>query len=170
MLVCYQKNTKVKEQTFLKNYGVKCGLQDKGIRELGKHTCLKKYGVYHPSQNPEIALKMKISNYKDYILPSGKIVQVQGYEDRALDILLEKYDEYDLIISNKNIFKELGAIKYIGKDNKEHYYYPDIYIKSENKVIEVKSNYTFHKEYDKNILKKKACIKMGLDFEFMVLD
>jgi len=50
------------------------------------------------------------------------------------------------------------------------HYYPDIYIKSENKVIEVKSNYTFYKDYDKNILKKKACIKMGLDFEFMILD
>jgi len=34
-------------------------------------------------------------------------------------------------------------------EDKRRRYYPDIYIKSQNKIIEVKSDYTFYKEYDK---------------------
>ena len=39
------------------------------------------------------------TKFKDYILPSNKIVKIQGYENYALDILLNIYNEikYTLI-------------------------------------------------------------------------
>lgn len=38
-------------------------------------------------------------------------------------------------------------------------YYPDIFIPKENKIIEVKSIWTYNVNLEKNILKQKASIK-----------
>lgn len=104
--------------------------------------------------------------YKEYKLPSGRIVKVQGYEPQALDKLLQLYDELDIIIGVKNIHTEIGKIKYF-QENKERSYYPDFYIKSINTIIEVKSTYTYNLHKIKNELKKQACINAGLNFKFM---
>jgi hypothetical protein len=48
--------------------------------------------------------------------------------------------------------------------------FPDIYIKSLNKIIEVKSDYVYIKELQKNIIKKKACLYLGYNFEFWIFD
>jgi hypothetical protein len=53
-------------------------------------------------------------------------------------------------------------------NNKEHIYYPDIYIISENKIIEVKSTYTYKKELIKNMIKSLSTRKLGYDFEFWI--
>ena len=45
----------------------------------------------------------------------------------------------------------------------------DIYIKSENKVIEVKSTYTFNKEKEKNLLKRKSVLNKNINFKFIIL-
>jgi hypothetical protein len=158
------------KQKCLEKYNVEHYAQSLDFKNKFKNTCIGKYGVEHISHIPGIHEKQNAYKYKEYTLPSGRIVKVQGYEDRALDILLEQYNEHDLLISAKNIFKEFGGIKYKGNNGKEHYYYPDIYIKSKHKIIEVKSNYTFYKDYDKNMLKKQACLEKGLNFEFMILD
>lgn len=107
--------------------------------------------------------------YKEIIMPSGKIVKVQGYEDMAVFKLLKDYDETDLYIGAINIHKEIGLIKYKW-NNTIKKYYPDIYIKSENKIIEVKSPFTFNLKEDINYAKKDACILMGLNFSFMIID
>lgn len=101
--------------------------------------------------------------YKDYILPSGKIVRVQGYEPFALDILFQKFKEDEILIGYE-ILKHKGKISYF-KD-KERNYIPDIYIIPENKIIEVKSVYTLNTNLGVNILKMKACESVGLNFEF----
>lgn len=106
---------------------------------------------------------------KDYKLPSGKIIKVQGYENFALDILIEKYEEEDLAISYSEIKEEIGIINYL-MNEKNRIYLPDIYIKSENKIIEVKSEYTYNLELEKNLLKKEVCLKSNLLFEFWIID
>lgn len=53
-------------------------------------------------------------------------------------------------------------------NQKEFKYYPDIYIKSENKIIEVKSSWTYEKNLVKNILKALATMKLGYSFEFWI--
>lgn len=55
-------------------------------------------------------------------------------------------------------------------NEKDRIYLPDIYIKPENRIIEVKSEYTYNLELEKNLLKKEACIKSNLSFEFWIID
>ena len=55
-------------------------------------------------------------------------------------------------------------------NNKNHYYYPDIYTIDENKIIEVKSTWTMKTQYDKNIAKKNGCLELGFEFEFWIYD
>lgn len=106
--------------------------------------------------------------FKDYILPSGKIVRIQGYEGLALDKLLKDFDETDLLIQRKEIENEIGKIIYKYNDI-EHQYIPDIYIKSLHKIIEVKSSWTYKSQLELNKLKEQSCIDAGLNFEFMIL-
>ena len=110
----------------------------KEVQEKWMETCFEKYGG-HPNQNPDIQEKIEKSSYrfKDYIFPSGKVVKVQGYENKAIDELLKIYKEEDLIIGRKLV----PHIDY-SINEKKHVYYPDIYIPKENKIIEVKSDWT----------------------------
>jgi len=101
--------------------------------------------------------------YKDYIFPSGSVRRIQGYEYIALNELTEVYKEEDIITDRR----DMPEITYILK-GKESRYYPDIWIKSENKIIEVKSCFTYKKELIKNIFKALATRKAGFDFEFWI--
>lgn len=107
--------------------------------------------------------------YKEYTLPFGKIVKLQGYEPQVLTELLKTYSEYDIVIGIKEMNKILGVIEY-GCEGKMHRYYPDFYIKSENKIIEVKSNWTFELHKEKNLTKEHACLQQGFKFEFIILN
>lgn len=158
---------KKREETMIKKYGVTNAFMSDEIKEKIEKTCLIKYGTTNGGASTN-------GHYKDYILPSGKKIRVQGFENFALDILLKKYDESDLLFGPKEIHKELGIIRYIVNGN-VHKYFPDIFIKSLNKIIEVKSTWTFdRKGKDKDLLntnrlKEQACIEKGLDFEFMIM-
>lgn len=120
--------------------------------------------------NPDFANKYFKSSvrYKEYILPSGKIVNLQGYEPQVLGELLKTYSEDDIVIGVKELNKSIGKISYVFED-KERTYYPDFYIKSENKIIEVKSKWTYEFHKNQNLAKQKACIEKGFLFEFKIL-
>lgn len=81
---------------------------------------------------------------------------------------MKKYDESDIIVEIKNINTEIGRLTYL-YENKYHTYIPDIYIKSTNTIIEVKSDWTYNLNVEKNELKKISCINNGFNFEFMIL-
>lgn len=103
---------------------------------------------------------------KDYIMPSNTIRRIQGYEHLALDELIKNNIEEDDIVTKR---KEMPLINYYYiLDKKNHRYFPDIWIKSENKIIEVKSMYTYNKELIKNIMKALATRKLGYNFEFWI--
>ena len=85
------------------------------------------------------------------------------------DILFTKYSEEDILISNSDIREEIGIINYIIEDS-ERIYIPDIYIKSENKIIEVKSQFTYNNEIEKNKTKKETCLNLGMSFEFWIIN
>lgn len=55
-------------------------------------------------------------------------------------------------------------------NDKIHKHYPDIYIKSENKIIEVKSTRTFELHKDKVLIKKKSAIDAGFKYELWIYD
>ena len=159
-------------KTNLENYGVKWSFQSENNKTKSKQTLLKNYGVEHPAQSAVIYKRVLSSLYstKEYILPSGRIVKVQGYENICLDLLLKTYKEEDLLINGEDIEKKIGQIWYIKEDGKKSRYLPDIYIISENKIIEVKSTWTYKKDKNNNLLKKQACLNMNMKFEFMVFN
>ncbi len=107
--------------------------------------------------------------YKDFILPSGRIVKLQGYEPQVLEQLLQIYSEEDILCETKNINKEIGKIFY-NFEGKERRYFPDFYIKSTNTIIEVKSAYTFNLHKKKNLAKEQACLTKGFNFEFKIYE
>jgi hypothetical protein len=104
-------------------------------------------------------------SYKDYKMPSGKIHRIQGYENMAIDELLDKFNENE-ILSDRRDMPEI--IYYLNK--REHRYYTDIFIPKHNKIIEVKSIWTYKINLIKNIMKALATRKLGYDFEFWIYD
>ena len=121
-------------------------------------------------EDPVFAERMFKSSvkYKEFKLPSGRIVKLQGYEPQVLEQLLESFNENDIAIGVKELNKTIGKIQYTFKNTKRTYY-PDFYIKSTNTIIEVKSQWTFDKWKDKNLAKQKACLQQGFNFEFIIL-
>lgn len=153
--------------TYINNYGVDHPWKNKDIQIQMKKNNIEKYGVEHPLQNINIRAKASKKAYKlkEYILPSGKIITCQGYETYALDILLKEFDEEAIVTETTFI----PRINY-QLNGKNHYYFPDIFLPLENKIIEVKSTWTYKTNLEKNLLKKEATKKLGYNFEFWIFD
>jgi hypothetical protein len=140
------------------------------ILNKSKQTCLSKYGVEHPAQNTEIMEKCSKNAYKrkEYKFPSGKIVMIQGAEHYALDEILQnkELDERNIIVGTSNV----PEIWYEGIDGKRHRHFVDIFIPSQNKMIEVKSTWTAEKKKDNIFLKQIAGKELGYEYEIWVYD
>jgi hypothetical protein len=181
-----KKATERSKATIMKNYGVenagqaesvkkkikdgfdkKYGMHPKKTKEVQDKwtaTCLEKFGG-HPNQNKEVQIKSEANSYhyKTYMMPSGNLVKYQGYEDKALDELVQLYEEEDICIGRANI----PSVDYhIG--DKKHVYFPDFYIKSLNKIIEVKSEWTIQLKRGNVEEKALATIKAGYKYEIWV--
>lgn len=92
------------------------------------------------------------------VVISGKEFKVQGYEDIAIQLLSELVD-----VSSIYVGKDVPRINL--PDNKK--YYPDIIV--DNLIIEVKSEYTFKINYEKNYLKHYHTLKSGYNHIFLVI-
>jgi hypothetical protein len=154
------------KETCIKRYGVDNPNKTKEVRDKIKNTCLERYGVEHPAQCKEISEKTQknAKRYKEYKMPSGNIRKVQGYEPFALDILVKTYEEDDIKTDRKDIPRITYTINGINK-----YYFPDIYIPSENKIIEVKSTWTYTCKLD-NIQQKMDATKEKYNYEIWIFD
>jgi hypothetical protein len=177
------ENIKIKkEETCMKNHGVKSPFQMEETKEKNKiamieykddiidkrkNTCLKKYGVEHHMQNTEIMEKCSKNAYKikDYILPSGNVIKIQGYENYALDELIKcEVSEEDIVNGSSNV----PEIWYVDENNKKHRHYVDIFIPSQNRMIEIKSTWTAEKKKDCIFAKQKAGKELGYNYEIWV--
>lgn len=156
-----------KHKTCLIKYGTTHHLKNKRILEKQVKTNMLRYGVPNVNQSSKIQSKSQKSGlcYKSYTTPNGEIRKVQGYEPRALDILFKvmKFSESEIITDRGKV----PRIAYTSNE-KSHYYFPDIYIPSENKIIEVKSTWTYSLHQQINCLKWKASIDAGFTCEFWV--
>lgn len=151
-----------------------------------RKTMKEKYGVENNFLRPGVrqAVALKNRTQKEYILPSGTIAKVLGYEPRALDTLLEIYNEDMIQIGQFNINKptDIGTVytlpvfKYVDFKGRHRKYYPDIYIPSKNLIIEVKSQwwyngygrYKYKSRLENNMSKRQACLDAGYNFEFWI--
>lgn len=99
--------------------------------------------------------------WKNYTL-GNKTINVLGYEPQALDYMTKK-----LNIEPKNILngKKVPVIRYSNKRR----YYPDFYIKNENRLVEVKSTYTLLEGLNELKLKHIASIKAGFKHSILVM-
>ena len=167
------QNEEVKEkirETNLEKYGVEHNLQREEIKEKIRETNMVKYGVEYSMQRPEIMEKQIKNSYylKEYSLPSGKIIKIQGYEHFALDELLKKDNilQEDVITGSINV----PTIWYNDSNNKKHRHFVDIFIPTQNKCIEVKSTWTFKTQKDIIFLKQHSAKQLGYLYEIWVYD
>jgi hypothetical protein len=117
----------------------------------------------------DIFLKNLKNKYKKkiYSFPSGKTVFIQGYEHFCLNELLHIYNENNIFVNIKDMPKF-----YYKYNNTKHRYYPDIMIKDiyETYFIEVKSNWTYNLDLNKNICKWRCVINSGFDLIIFIYD
>ena len=154
------------KKTMLEKYGVENPSQSDEIKELKKQTSLKNYGTEYPNQNAKFAEKTSKNSYrsKTYIFPSGKEINVQGYEPFALDELIHTLSEDDIITGCSNV----PNIAYADEEGKQHKHFPDIFIPSQNKCIEVKSTWTAEKKKGNIFHKQTAGKQLGYTYEIWV--
>ncbi|MFW6281209.1 MAG: DUF7487 domain-containing protein [bacterium] len=143
-------------------------------------TCIKKYGTENPLQNEKIKKKTidKIkekyggvgfqiedvfnkaleNQYKKYqIIVDGKEFNLQGHEPIVLRFLIENEN---ISIEEIECHKNVPTIYYRFND-KKHRHFPDIFIKNENRIIEVKSEYTLYECSDDALEIQKAKMEYG---------
>ena len=156
------------KKTIKEKYGVEYPQQSEEIRKKTVDTFINKFGCENPMQNSEIAEKSSKNCYKSKIFkfPSGNNIKCQGYEPFALEELVKNTDENDIITGCKNV----PTIWYNDNNGKKHRHYVDIFIPSQNKCIEVKSNWTIKKKTSNIFEKQNAAKELGYNYEIWVYD
>ncbi len=154
--------------TNILRYGTENPFASDTIKSRIKKTNLEKYGVEYPSQNEEIFAKAQknAKKFKDFTMPSGAIRKVQGYEPFALRDLLAAGITEDQIKTER---KEVPRIKY-SVEEKDRYYFPDIFIPHQNRLIEVKSTWTYKCKTDFVKQKGEAAKAAGYNYELWIYD
>ena len=153
----------------LAKYGVRHSSQRQEVRAKFRRTMKKRFGVEHPSQNRQLLEKALYSayGYVEYKLGS-RTVEVQGYEPQALDyILANKNVTPDDIVCGKG--SSVPSIPYTHK-GRDRVYHPDIFIPKFNRIVEVKSLYTFKSQRELNVVKARACQAAGYKFSLLVMN
>ena len=167
------KSTKISNVLNTRFTGVCCTCANpfnlKEIQDKIKNTILLKYNVANVMFDDDIFLKNLKNKYKKkiYSFPSGKTVFIQGYEHFCLNELLHIYNENNIFVNIKDMPKF-----YYKYNNTKHRYYPDIMIKDiyETYFIEVKSNWTYNLDLNKNICKWRCVINSGFDLIIFIYD
>ena len=78
---------------------------------------------------------------------------------------VKEYAEDDIYTDRKHVPRITYHINEISK-----YYFPDIYIKNHNKIIEVKSTWTYKCKRDNIQEKAEATRRAGYDYEIWIYD
>lgn len=152
--------------TFLERYGVEAAMQVPEFKAKSVETSLRKYGVRHYRQHgPTFRKILKgMFGFKEVMLPSGRVVKLQGYEPAAVLALLDTYPE------NALEFDVIPSISYQDETGASRAYHPDLFIPKDNLIIEVKSWWTLKENYEINRLKQAAALAAGYRFQFWVKD
>ena len=157
------------QETNIKKRGVRFNFQSPDVRQRSANTIFLLYGVKNIMHDPYFQHKNMVAcyNFKDYVFPSGVNIKIQGDGNKALDFLLDVlgYSENDIKVEF-----ECKYINYIDNKGIERKYRPDIWIEKDNKIIEVKSFWTFNNGIESNILKYKAVIDQNKNFEFWIFN
>lgn len=167
-----KKVIKLRDENCMKKYNVKNPVQLDDIKEKMKNTYKDRTGFDYPMQNPDVVDKVRNTffrneglgkhkkgyRYKCKIIDDKKFL-CQGYELKYLEnILLAKYDVYDI----DNTISSMRKLNFVYSEN--HIYIPDFYIKKDNLIIEVKSEYFLNKNHDNILLKAESVVAQNYNF------
>jgi transposase len=134
--------------------------------ERKKVSYQEKYGVDNPMQNPEINEKSNINRYKFKAVDihGRRFSHLQGYEPQGIKYLIENDGlSVDDIQSGRKVPKV--RYKFQGKNKT---YFPDMYVESENLLVEVKCKYTYENMLELNKAKREASIKAGYNYKTII--
>ncbi|QYB17715.1 hypothetical protein PV-S19_0351 [Pacmanvirus S19] len=156
---CKDCGTEKRKQTNLKKYGNEQVFGSEEIKKKSRETNLRKYGVTTALCKPEIRSKWLKSSYAmKEINISGKIFKCQGYESTIIQYLITNGISAEDIITEDELCQLSQMPEFCYElDGKKHRYFPDLFIKSQNKFIEVKSIYTMNINPEK-VLAKADCV------------
>ncbi len=104
-----------------------------------QQTNLERYGVKYAVSNPKVYRSIYLPGFyrtHQLTLPSGRTVNYQGYEDRAICFLLRSFAEDEIAFGGELSFP------WTDPQGDQHTYFPDLCIKPKQTAIEVKSEYT----------------------------
>jgi hypothetical protein len=140
-----------------------------GWNSLEKYqsTCREHWGAPHHFQSSEWFNSFKANSLykrKDFTLPSGKSIKLQGYEPWVLTDLLEKgFSEQDFL-ETKICFSYIDPIT-----GKPRVYHPD-FVLTDKVVIEVKSRYLMETDNPVIMAKARTVLDEGYRFIFAIGD
>jgi hypothetical protein len=149
-----------RRRTCLRRYGIPHQMTE-AAKEKQRITSMQHFGVTHHFKS-RTWFYSHLFKTKEYIFPSGRTVQVQGFEPKALDRLLALgVPEMNIVVGI-----EVPTVIYT-VDEKSHTYYPDILVRGLG-LVEVKSEYTFNKMLGINTRKHRAAIAQGHHHELWI--
>lgn len=156
-----------RKKTVIEKYGVDNVSKSENVKEKIVNTMQERFGVPYAMQNPHIFSKQLSTSFntKDFIFPSGRVEKIRGYEDICILELLKTYKEDEIIIDPLKI-PVISYNKILNNVEKKSKYFPDILLP--DKIIEVKSIFTFERHKENNERKFKACAESGYNIEVWI--
>jgi hypothetical protein len=152
-------------QVMMDKFGVKYNLQRPEIREKIKEISRLRYGTDYPLQNVGYFQKFVRTLFRTKpVTVNGIVRNLMGYEPQAVEyitshkhpVLNRKILESELLLED-----DVKTFSYQDSDEKYRMYFPDMEIKDEKQIIEVKSIFTFNSNPERNILKFMAVADSG---------
>ena len=171
--VCYPAQSPMITKKMADTYKSKTGFEsvsaNPAVRKKAQDTLEKRIGVRHSMQDPEIKRKSFATAFrlKKFKLPSGDIIKCMGFEHFGITYLLEN----EQINETNIVTEELQSFTYQNpNEDFTRTYTPDIFIKSQNRYIEIKSTWTFSLNTE-TIFKKQQIVKdKGYNCEIWVFN
>lgn len=157
-----------RKATCKERYGAEYPMQVERFKEKSRLTCLARYGVTHPMQHFKTFQKVMRSRFKfkDYRAKDGTLFKFQGYEDVALKRLEAMgIDPKDIVVGRKHMPK---VFYYDTGARRRARYYPDIWVRSFNLLIEVKSDFTYGLNKRQAHEKQAACRRLGFSHQLYI--
>lgn len=154
------------QSTYKERTGFDSVSSNPAVRRKAEDTNEERYGFKYPTQNAELMRKAFTNSFrmKEFVFPSGLITTCMGYEHFAIQELLKQVEEDD-------IYTDVKQFPYRKpNEEKDRQYTPDIYVKSLNLYIEVKSTWTITQDHE-NIIRKQTAVKdTGANCEIWVIN
>lgn len=127
------------------------------------------FGKHHNQESIEKMMESKSKidfRRKQFILPNGKIVYIHGYEPQTINKLLnEGVSENVMCFTIKD-----GNLTIHYKHEEKSWYFPDLFLKDRNMIVETKSLWTWKKYKNINLEKIKASLSSGYDYRLIIWD